>query len=262
MTMGTSRAFAAVRWALGAVAALALVPAPATAGDAPAARELFKTYCLDCHSGANPKAGFGLDRLLESKAGAADRRAWEKVWKTVRHEFMPPADADRPADDERRAIARWIERDVFQVDPARPDPGRVTIRRLNRMEYQYTVRDLFGIDLDVAQDLPPDDTAFGFDNIGDAQTVSPVLLETYLVLAEKVVAHTIVEDGPRPPRVLVRPDQFKSRAPADKSNRAEQSAAVEVKHDGKFQVELQFGVGGWQEYGGEYELTVTLSGQE
>ncbi|HVK14271.1 MAG TPA: DUF1592 domain-containing protein, partial [Gemmataceae bacterium] len=173
----------------------------------------------------------------------------------------PPADADRPADDERRAIARWIERDVFHVDPARPDPGRVTIRRLNRMEYQYTVRDLFGIDLDVAQDLPPDDTAFGFDNIGDAQTVSPALLETYLTLAEKVVAHTIVEDGPRPPRVLVRPDQFQSRAPADKSNRAERVTAVEVQHDGTYAVELQFGVGGWQEFGGEYDLTATLGGK-
>ena len=151
---------------------------------------------------------------------------------------------------------------MFQVDEARPDPGRVTIRRLNRMEYQYTVRDLFGIDLDLAQELPPDDTAFGFDNIGDAQTLSPALLETYLTLAEKVVADAIVEDGPRHPQVRVRPDQFRPKAADEKSNRAEQAAAVELKHDGKYQVELQFGVGGWQEYGGEYELTVTLGGQE
>src|SRR5262249_21647044 len=139
--------------------------------------------------------------------------------------------------------------------------GRVTIRRLNRMEYHHTVRDLFGVDLDLAQQLPPDDTAFGFDNIGDAQTLSPALLETYLTLAEKVVANVILEDGPRHPQDRLRPDQFKPKAAAPKSNRAEQVAAVELKHEGRYKVELQFGVGGWQEYGGEYELTVTLGGR-
>ena len=97
----------------------------------------------------------------------------------------PPTPTGRPTTSGGR-IARWVEREVFRVDEARPDPGRVTIRRLNRMEYQYTVRDLFGVELDLAQELPPDDTAFGFDNIGDAQTLSPALLETYLNLAEKV----------------------------------------------------------------------------
>src|SRR6185369_9564990 len=79
---------------------------------------------------------------------------------------------------------------------------------------------------------------------------------------EKVVASVIVEDGPRHPQVRLRPNQFKPKAAGAKSNRAEQTAAVELKHDGKFQVELQFGVGGWQEYGGEYGLTVTLGGRE
>ena len=248
---------------VGTVALVALVaaaPDRAQGGETDA-RKLFETYCLDCHSGARPKGDLGLDKLLAMKGRDADRRKWEKVWKTVRHEFMPPAHADRPADGERRALARWVEREVFQVDEARPDPGRVTIRRLNRMEYQYTIRDLFGIDLDLAQDLPPDDTAFGFDNIGDAQTVSPALLETYLTLAEKVVAHTIVEDGARHPRVQVRPHQFKPKPAAEKASRAERAAEVELRHDGKFQVELQIGVGGWQEYGGEYDLTVTLGGK-
>jgi mono/diheme cytochrome c family protein len=238
------------------------LPAPRPVEPAADGRAHFETYCLDCHSGGAPRGGFALDRLLEAKGKESDRRQWEKVWKTVRHEFMPPAHADRPSDAERRAIARWVEREVFQVDEARPDPGRVTIRRLNRMEYHHTVRDLFGIDLDLAQELPPDDTAFGFDNIGDAQTLSPALLETYLTLAEKVVASVIVEGGARHPQVRVRPSQFRPRPAEPKSGRAERAATVELKHDGKFQVELQFGVGGWQEYGGEYELTVSLGGQE
>src|SRR5262249_18165032 len=195
--------------------------------------------------GRAPGGGFALAGWLDGGGRDVDGRRWEKVWKLVRHEFMPPAGADRPTDDSRRAITRWIERGVFKVDEARPDPGRVTIRRLNRMEYHHTVRDLFGVELDLAQQLPPDDTAFGFDNIGDAQTLSPALLETYLTLAEKVVANVIVEDGPRHPQVRIRPDQFRPSAAGPKSNRAEQVAAVELKHAGRYKVELQFGVGGW-----------------
>src|SRR5262245_42796012 len=226
------------------------------------ARGVFESYCIECHSGDSPKGGLPLDQLLDAENKVSARAKWEKVWKLVRHEFMPPAHADRPSDTERRAITHWVEREVFKVDEARPDPGRVTIRRLNRMEYHYTVRDLFGIELDLAQELPPDDTAFGFDNIGEAQTVSPALLETYLTLAERVVANAIVEDGPRHPQLRIRPSQFKPKPAEAKSNRAEQAATVGLKHNGKYQVELQFGVGGWQEYGGEYDLTVTLGGKE
>ena len=84
------------------------------------ARTHFETYCLGCHSGKTPKGGFALDRLLDAKGKDADRRQWEKVWKIVRHEFMPPAHADRPTDRERRAMTRWVERAVFKVEEARP----------------------------------------------------------------------------------------------------------------------------------------------
>ena len=230
-------------------------PAAAAGPDAPA---LFRTYCFGCHAGDTHRGGLSLDRLLEARD---QRREWEKVWKTVRHEFMPPARADRPTDAERLAIARWVEREVFKADPDRPDPGRVTIRRLNRMEYQYTVRDLFGVELDLAAELPPDDTAFGFDNIGDALTVSPALLETYLSLAEKVVAAALVTDGPRHPRVRIRPDDFRPKAVGGAAGRAERATMVGLKHDGRYYIAAEFGVGGWQEYGGEYELAVTLGGR-
>lgn len=253
------------RLAIGAACALAAaaygqprpVAPPPTAVE-PDGRALFERYCFECHSADHRRGGFGLDKLL---ADRADRPRWEKVWKTVRHEFMPPADADQPTAAERRTIARWVERSVFGADPARPDPGRVTIRRLNRMEYQYTVRDLFGIDLNLAGELPPDDTAFGFDNIGDALTVSPALLDTYLGLAEKVVATALVTDGPRHPRTHLRPADFRPKAGPKGAARAEQAAAVELKHAGRYRVEVQYGVGGWQEFGGEYELAVALGGQ-
>src|SRR5262245_48954123 len=95
--------------------------APPPARPAAGARALFESYCLDCHSGKAPRGGFALDRLLDAGGKDVDRRQWEKVWKLVRHEFMPPAGADRPPDASRRAITRWVERAVFKVDEARPD---------------------------------------------------------------------------------------------------------------------------------------------
>src|SRR5262249_60055095 len=81
-------------------------PRPADPAGVKDVRLLFESYCLDCHSGDAPRGGFALDRLLDAKSKDADRRQWEKVWKLVRHEFMPPAHADRPSDGERRAPPR------------------------------------------------------------------------------------------------------------------------------------------------------------
>ena len=93
----------------------------------------------------------------------------------------------------------WIERDVFKINPADPDPGRVTLRRLNRVEYRNTIRDLTGVDYDTSSEFPPDDSGYGFDNIGDAMSVSPLLMEKYLNAARVIVAKA-VPDGPRTKR--------------------------------------------------------------
>ena len=235
--------------------AVALTAAVLSSLAAPAAdaREVFETFCFSCHSGDTVKGGLALDKLLAAGTGPDTKPKWEKVWKTVRHEFMPPAKATAPTAAERLTLTRWVERNAFRVDPAKPDPGRVTIRRLNRMEYQTTVRDLFGLDLDLMKELPPDDTAFGFDNIGDAQTLSPNLLETYLTLAERVVAD-VIPDPPRHPRVeRGRPD-FTTR-------RGEQTTTVPVAHDGRYEVEIEFGLGGWHDTTGDYEFAAALGGQ-
>lgn len=240
---------------------LALAATPrATAGeDADAqATGLFKTYCYDCHGDGARKGGLALDELL--KPGRIEGRPeWESIWKIVRHEFMPPADADLPSDDERRAMTRWIERRAFHVDPSKPDPGRVTIRRLNRMEYHYTVRDLFGVDLDLARELPPDDTAFGFDNIGDALTLSPALLETYLKLAEKVVSQVVMTDGLRHPRIELAAARFKATEP-DERGRVEQAARVELKHAGRYRAEVRFRLGDFRATTGDYLFRMSMGG--
>ena len=104
---------------------------------------------------------------------------------------MPPAGKPRPSDQELALLADWIKREVFGVDSRDPDPGRVTIRRLNRVEYRNTVRDLTGFDFKAEEEFPPDDTGYGFDTIGDVLTVSPLLLEKYMQAAESIVAAAV-----------------------------------------------------------------------
>src|SRR5690606_22241246 len=88
-------------------------------------------------------------------------------------------------------IEEWIKGEVFRIDPANPDPGRVTLRRLNRVEYRNTIRDLTGFDFKVEEELPPDDTGYGFDTVGDVLTMSPLLLEKYMQAVETISAAAV-----------------------------------------------------------------------
>ena len=104
---------------------------------------------------------------------------------------MPPAPKPGPSDEEVRLLAEWIKRDALGIDSNNPDPGRATIRRLNRVEYANTIRDLMGFDFKAEEEFPPDDTGYGFDTIGDVLTVSPLLLEKYMHAAEFIVARAV-----------------------------------------------------------------------
>ena len=102
---------------------------------------------------------------------------------------MPPADHEpRPSGAEAATLVQWIDQAVFDVDCGHThDPGHVTIRRLNRAEYNNTIRDLIGVSLRPADDFPSDDVGNGFDNMGDVLSLSPLLLEKYLTAAESVI---------------------------------------------------------------------------
>ena len=132
------------------------------------------------------------------------RRSWQpdlwlKVLSNTRAGLMPAEQqAARSPPPNRQKLERWIKYSVFKIDPRNPDPGRVTVRRLNRVEYRNTVRDLLGVDYNTDHEFPPDDTGFGFDNIGDALTISPMLMEKYVAAAQTIVAEA-VPTAPRKP---------------------------------------------------------------
>jgi hypothetical protein len=170
-------------------------PAPTHARFEREVRPLLREHCYDCHADGRDKGKVAFDTYGSIDALVADRALWAKVLANLRGGLMPPAGRPRPRANAARKVEAWIKRDALALDPRAPDPGRVTIRRLNRVEYRNTVRDLTGVEVDTELELPPDDTGYGFDNIGDVLSVSPLLLEKYMQIAETVVAAV-----PRVPR--------------------------------------------------------------
>jgi hypothetical protein len=120
---------------------------------------------------------------------------WFTALNNLRSGIMPPAGKPRPSPEEEKRIADWIKYSALGIDPADPDPGRVTIRRLNRVEYGHTVLALLGVDYPSEAEFPPDDTGNGFDNIGDVLSISPLLLEKYLQAADTVVTGAVPQSS-------------------------------------------------------------------
>src|ERR1700730_17026706 len=105
--------------------------------------------------------------------------------------MMPPHGKRRPSPEQIDQLEKWIKYSAFGIDPKNPDPGRVTIRRLNRTEYRNTIRDLLGVDFNATAEFPADDTGHGFDNISDVLTISPLLLEKYIAAAKSIVTQAV-----------------------------------------------------------------------
>lgn len=155
-------------------------------------KPLLGKYCYDCHDEDVQKGGLSLQSFDDKAAVLKNKAVWEKVLHNVQTGEMPPGKKPQPSEQERAIIAKWIESDVFNCDCDNPDPGRVTVRRLNRAEYNNTIRDLLGVDFQAAADFPTDDTGYGFDNIGDVLSLPPILLEKYMAAAERISNSAIV----------------------------------------------------------------------
>jgi hypothetical protein len=143
-------------------------------------------FCTPCHSGSGAPAGLQLGNLKTEKDLLGRRYDFDKVAERVVKKSMPPAGAAQPSKKQRDAFIAALQTVFAKAPPSPVDPGRPTLRRLNRAEYDNTVRDLFGIDFHPSDDFPSDDVGYGFDNIGDVLSVSPLLLEKYLDAAEKI----------------------------------------------------------------------------
>ena len=152
---------------------------------------ILENYCYDCHADGLDKGHVAFDKFASDQALVQNTELWLKVLKNVRAGIMPPAKKDRPNAEELHALEKWIKYGAFGIDPADPDPGRVTLRRLNRAEYRNTIRELTGVEFKAEEEFPPDDTGYGFDTIGDVLTISPLLLEKYMEAAEKIVAEAV-----------------------------------------------------------------------
>jgi mono/diheme cytochrome c family protein len=185
---------------------------PAAAEDqAPAAkayndqvRPFLARHCLECHGPEKTKGKLRLDQLAPDFATDAGRERWQAVLKRVRTGEMPPKAKPRPPEQEVQALSNWISGQVAAAEATRrATQGRVVLRRLNRVEYENTVRDLLGVQAQLKDQLPEDGSASGFDNVGAALHTSSFLLERYLEAADTALSQAIA-NLPRPPLIQKR----------------------------------------------------------
>ncbi len=239
-------------------------------------RPLLATYCVRCHGGDKTKGDLDLKPYRSGAAAVGARPVWHRVLVELRHGTMPPDQERQPSADERQGLVAWIAA-LRRLDP--PDPGRVTLHRLNRSEYSRTIHDLLGIDGDAASELPADDVGNGFDNNAEVLSLSPLLMEKYLLAADAVLDKVIVDDqlhlalaasemsavidgASSPGRPLPLPEPHsagRSEAKDGKDNKdnkdkeprnprlrilttpGELSTAVSAPKDGKFQIRVRAG---------------------
>ena len=169
------------------------LPAVARLDYATDVQPFFKTYCYECHGPETQEGGVEFHQYPNGDAITADRKLWTKVFDLVKVGAMPPSSSSQPAESERQQVVDWLDHTLFYVDCDLPhDPGRVVVHRLNRTEYDNTIRDLLAVDFKPSEDFPSDDVGYGFDNIGDVLSVPPLLVEKYLDAAEQVSRHTIL----------------------------------------------------------------------
>ena len=242
----------AARWAAGAALALfAVMSPPALPSNEPSSITVYKktilpmleNHCFECHGDGYDKGKVAFDRL-ESNDAILDKSLWLRVLVNTRAGLMPAEQKPQLSAADQRKLEDWIKYDVFQIDPNNPDPGRVTVRRLNRVEYRNTIRDLLDVDFKAEEEFPADDTGFGFDNIGDVLTISPMLMEKYVAAAQVIVKDGVPAVPREPGKQVVWGNTFagphaqlkKGRLRLSFADKASASAALQVKQAGSYKV--------------------------
>jgi hypothetical protein len=212
---------------------------------------ILEDHCYECHGDGYDKGKVAFDRL-ETDAQILKPELWMRVLLNTRAGLMPAEQKPPLSPAQQQTLERWIKYEVFGIDPANPDPGRVTVRRLNRVEYRNTVRDLIGVDFNTDVEFPPDDSGFGFDNIGDALTISPMLMEKYVAAAQTIVAEAVPARARQPAEDVVKGLAFHGSHARDKwgkrdllfSEPASVTATYRNDKPGTYRVKLELEVNG------------------
>jgi mono/diheme cytochrome c family protein len=207
-----------------------------------AVKSVLVKSCNACHNDRVSSGGLNTAALAHFSSIGQHREEWEKILLKIRTGEMPPKGVPRPDGEQIEALTKFVESEFERADKLiPPDPGRVTARRLNRVEYRNTIRDLLGVDFRADKDFPSDDSGHGFDNIGDVLTISPILMEKYLDAAETIASRALGAD-PLPKKPVEAMYHIK-----DKNLRRPNPTTVEASHRI-----------GWD---GEYIVRVGLPGQ-
>jgi mono/diheme cytochrome c family protein len=227
-----------------AVAAVILfstaLPAADSAGFRKNVQPFLKQHCTMCHSTKAKVGGLDLEQFQNADLVLADQEVWDKVVLKLRNGEMPPKGMPRPSAAETAALTGWLKAEYARYDKAgRHDPGRVTARRLNRAEYNNTIRDLVGLDLHPANQFPVDDSGYGFDNIGDVLSVSPALMEQYMLAADRIAKAALA----LPKQYQVTSDRYRS----DRVKHDGSAGSIALSHS--FPVE------------GDYEIRIAIAGR-
>ena len=185
--------------ALAASVALARAEGPVTlAGHI---KPVLEKYCFDCHNDKKHKGDLNLAEFADQPQLAEHRAVWEKVAEQLESGEMPPGKKPQPSDEQRELLLRFIDGQLSKADcKVDKNPGKVTIRRLNKEEYRNTIHDLLGVDYQPV-DFPNDEVGYGFDNIGDVLSLPPMLMEKLLVAAGEIVRKAVVLDAVAKPFV-------------------------------------------------------------
>lgn len=208
---------------------------------------ILEDHCYRCHGEGISKGKVSFDRFGSLDELMAQTELWDHALRNLRAGIMPPPERDRLPAEDLEKLVDWIKKGPLKLDPANPDPGRVTLRRLNRIEYRNTVRDLTGFDFRTDEEFPADDTGYGFDNIGDVLSTSPMLLEKYMQAAETIVEKAVPLENRITPSRQLPAGIFRGRGERSESDRhyhlslyehADLAAKLRIEKAGTYRVTL------------------------
>jgi len=224
-----------------AAAATPAPPKPAVdaAGFDAKVKPILKNTCSQCHNASLASGDLNLQPYLDPAGFFEDRATWEKITHKIESGEMPPEGMERPPQVQLTALVKFVRGEFEKADAlVKPDPGRVTAKRLNRNEYRNTIRDLLAVDFRADKDFPTDDSGYGFDNIADILTVSPLLMEKYLGAAEAIASRAMGAD-PLPKKPIETTDDLKNKS-LRRLDFSTVEASQRIDFDGEYNVIFGF----------------------